>query len=929
MAELFKYGDYKEFNYTGNIQSIELLPGTYKLECYGAQGGDATGGYVGGKGGYHTGTIRITSTTTLYVCVGGKGACTNNSAIMSAGGYNGGGNGKYNSSSPQYVGAGGGATSITTTNRGILKNFINNKSEIVLVAGGGGGANWWQGQQAANGGAGGGINGSTGANAGHTPGTGGTQSAGGTGGASGSFGQGGFGQSISVGSAGGGGGYYGGGASYDNAGGGGGSGYAASSLTNVSYSNGSRSGNGYAKITCINVGLTFVGATARFNYTGSEQYIDLLPGKYKLEAWGASGGIGNGNINPIGLGGYTSGELVVINTTRLYLHVGQDGVSNAYTSVRYNGGGAAVGTSGHNGGAGGGATDFRIKSGAWNDSESLKSRILVAGGGGGAQPSCGNKATAGHGGGLIGGTSYNQGYQGYAPATAATRAYSTGGTQTAGGYGYNINDNNTTQVRSGSFGAGANSVTCGAGGGGGWYGCATGYTSGGGGGSSYAAGWEGCNTQYRAEQSNMTFENVVMTQGVNTGNGYAIITCLSLGYTITYSKKNGISNIETNFEENNLLQEGEKITLKAILSPGYDFSHWSGTYNSNDITFTFIMPANNVNLVANATPRDDTKYKVNHHLRNLDNTYKLKDVIQYEGTTDTKVTPPVNTYTGFTSPALKSVNINGDGSTVIDYYYQRTKYILTLLNGISKKYEYLFEELGNIQYDKMDDATYTFDYWNSEQNVDIDNIWKRQTSFKMPAYDITIFAVGKLNRLNTNIYKNIFPEEVFNMDFINESLDDLPETTDDIKQRGHGLSTGNVVYLDSDGLYKKALAENSKRAFPIGVVSGVSNSNVFTLIKTGKMQSSIKYNYEDTSILYLSDVTPGKLVHYQEIQNDIYIPVAVYTNQGIIVNIQEGSMGGKLIEYGAIQGEDIFESYTEDELNEVITQIKDGVLDAE
>lgn len=61
-------------------------------------------------------------------------------------------------------------------------------------------------------------------------------------------------------------------------------------------------------------------------------------------------------------------------------------------------------------------------------------------------------------------------------------------------------------------------------------------------------------------------------------------------------------------------------------------------------------------------------------------TYTLKDTENKTGTTDTSVTPAVKTYTGFTSPATKTANINGDGSTVIEYYYERNKIYLDL-NG--------------------------------------------------------------------------------------------------------------------------------------------------------------------------------------------------------------------------------------------------------
>ena len=278
-------GQVLEFNYTGEVESFELLPGVYKLECYGAQGGDATGGYIGGYGGYHCGTITIVDVPkTIYLCVGSKGGCTNNQYIMAPGGYNGGGNGKYNNSGPQYVGAGGGASSITLTNRGILSNFNSYRSEVLLVAGGGGGADWWTGRQAANGGGGGGLTGSTGKNTIHTPGTGGTQTAGGGGGASGSFGQGAFGSWIGVGSAGGGGGWYGGGASYDNAGGGGGSGYANDSyLTDISYANDQRQGDGMIKITCIITSwkckVQVVNQEGIHGFVNGQESIDVMCGE--------------------------------------------------------------------------------------------------------------------------------------------------------------------------------------------------------------------------------------------------------------------------------------------------------------------------------------------------------------------------------------------------------------------------------------------------------------------------------------------------------------------------------------------------------------------------------------------------------------------------------------------------------------------------
>ena len=51
------------FSYTGSVQTVTLPVGSYEIEAWGANGGDAKAG-VGGKGGYSKGTINVTSPTT-------------------------------------------------------------------------------------------------------------------------------------------------------------------------------------------------------------------------------------------------------------------------------------------------------------------------------------------------------------------------------------------------------------------------------------------------------------------------------------------------------------------------------------------------------------------------------------------------------------------------------------------------------------------------------------------------------------------------------------------------------------------------------------------------------------------------------------------------------------------------------------------------
>ena len=159
----------KTYGCTSSVETANLLPGTYKFDVYGAQGGGS-----GGKGGYSYGTYNISSAKVIYICVGGTGG-------QYAGGYNGGGSGGNTGIFTTSFG-GGGASHIATELRdtGILNKYASYTSDILIVAGGGGGqggpGTW--GTPTAGGNAGG----TSGLSGGGYSGGGGTQSTGGAGG---------------------------------------------------------------------------------------------------------------------------------------------------------------------------------------------------------------------------------------------------------------------------------------------------------------------------------------------------------------------------------------------------------------------------------------------------------------------------------------------------------------------------------------------------------------------------------------------------------------------------------------------------------------------------------------------------------------------------------------------------------------------------
>lgn len=395
-------GSVMNFDYTGSVQTATLAPGTYKLECWGAQGGNGSSNgnsninAVGGLGGYSVGTITLSKTQKVYIYSGGKGQTKSNTGSYSTvnGGFNGGGS-NYTCGSG---GSGGGGSDIRIGTDSLYAR--------VIVAGGGSGTGW-----TIKGAAGGGILGLSNYNSSYNS----TQTAGGIAYTSaynimptaGTFGIGGNGSGSSEGGSGGGGGWYGGGGAGYTGGSSGGSGYVYTSVTASNYPNGcllnssyylsnaqtiagdqsfpapsgstetGHSGNGHVKITKLSDVIYLTHAKNNimdFNYTGSVQSKTLKPGTYTIECWGGQGGTYSSYIG--GYGGYSKGTITLTEATTVYISVGGAGSSSS-TAAGFNGGGTGISS----GRGGGGATDVRI------GQNSLYSRVIVAGGGGGAYDS--------------------------------------------------------------------------------------------------------------------------------------------------------------------------------------------------------------------------------------------------------------------------------------------------------------------------------------------------------------------------------------------------------------------------------------------------------------------------------------------------------------------------------------------------------------
>jgi prepilin-type N-terminal cleavage/methylation domain-containing protein len=290
---------------------------------------------------------------------------------------------------------------------------------------------------------------------------------------------------------------------------------------------------------------------SNFDYTGSVQtYTVPQTGTYQIELWGAQGGSFDAYLGA--MGAYVSGQIDLTKDTQLFLYVGSLGatVCNPYTSCPnpvFNGGAQggyfSMGSYQLRDSSGGGATDVRLTNGSWSDTASLRSRIMVAGAGGGGAGGYGGALTGGNG--ITGPISGSGGAGGSQTAGGSSSRYA--GTFGLGGMGYVSvpNDANNND----GYGGGGGYY----GGGGGYGGIATTTSSGsvgpGGGGSSFISGYTGCNaidssgnhTGQPNHYSGYVFTNGVMTAGNtsmvspsgdaetgHSGNGYARITYIGV-----------------------------------------------------------------------------------------------------------------------------------------------------------------------------------------------------------------------------------------------------------------------------------------------------------------------------------------------------------------------------------------------------------------
>jgi len=228
---------------------------------------------------------------------------------------------------------------------------------------------------------------------------------------------------------------------------------------------------------------------------------------------------------------------------------------------------------------------------------------------------------------------------------------------------------------------------------------------------------------------------------------------------------------------------GATIITTPTFNTGYQFSKWTDLNEKtneskdrkvtsdmvNDKTYAYerSMPAYNMTLTLTGV-LDEAVYTVHHWKQKTtgiasthdDKNYELAETETKKAQIGSRITPAVKTYTGFDSPKTQTKEVTADGKMVIDYYYERHLYNVTLNagTGIEKT-----TGGGSCRYGQsvtIDAAVKEGYHWlnwkgnykggsGGEQTVDA-----KKFVFTMPAGNVTMTANAEANKYTIHFDPN-------------------------------------------------------------------------------------------------------------------------------------------------------------------------------
>ena len=183
---------------------------------------------------------------------------------------------------------------------------------------------------------------------------------------------------------------------------------------------------------------------------------------------------------------------------------------------------------------------------------------------------------------------------------------------------------------------------------------------------------------------------------------------------------------------------------------GYTFQGW---YNGNSkFEFGSKLPEN-VTLTASWKAASNTKYRVIHWQENAnDDGFSFKESEEKTGTTGAATTAEAKSYEGFKVKNFEQKTIAGDGSTIVNVYYDRIEYEVQFYKDISGR-----SELTNLRI-KAKYGAYIGNKWPTYNGS---SLWIKSSTFWETTYQANIDTMplggGKFYYSNRSGKENVVP----------------------------------------------------------------------------------------------------------------------------------------------------------------------------
>ena len=334
------------------------------------------------------------------------------------------------------------------------------------------------------------------------------------------------------------------------------------------------------------------------------------------------------------------------------------------------------------------------------------------------------------------------------------------------------------------------------------------------------------------------------------------------GHWITYDSKGG-SYVEPAF----VAPSGVTVAPAAPSRPGYTFGGW--TRNGSTFTFGGAL-SENIQLEASWRAGTNTAYTVIHWWENADNDrYAFHESENRTGASGAQTAASAKSYTGFTAQTITQQTIEGDGSTIVNVYYDRNEYSVKFYQYQSSGWSGSWNELTGLRI-------------TAKYGANISDQWPSSTSM--------IWGTTKGNRTGASPYQSGIDTMPLNGDefyYVNQSgkytmslkyyteVLDGATGSDIVTYQGKRYRLDHTDSFKSDNTRWSTTAEDHYPITGFTYTNNLPDGSSFTNNGSNNYSVTFYYNRNDYSINFSNggNVTHSEAKQYQaDISGVSYTP---------------------------------------------------------